>query len=793
MAPKPSFTGQQRRHGTRWTVLWSERLARSCITVGGIGTILAVSAICLFLFWVVIPLFWPGSITPARTITPPWQDKLPLLSLVDEYQLLGCALLEDGSIEVCRLDTGAGVQRVKPEALHKGAALTVCSQIGPKGEVALGFADGAIQLGKISFGTSFLDKPPPGLENLGEGQAAAYETGLVYHTASDQFRLHKIKVELEPPSKPSGAAVLLIDQSHPLNGQVISVLTSDGKLRTSMVEPQPEFVPEDVPREITSGVLALPWWDPKDPPRWLKLTGVGDNVYLIWEDGRLQRIGVRNVEKPETLQAMRLLDTSATVTSVQFMLGKAALLVGDSSGRVQAWYPVRRADGRSRDGMTLEVAHTFAGPSVDVMPPGKTGMAATCLTASNRGRTMAVGYADGQVRVFYVTSEKLLGEVRTKSSQPVRQILLTPRDDGLVVQAGSQLESWSIDPGYPEITFKALFRPIWYEGYEEPAYVYQASGGDAAEPKYSLVPLIFGTLKGAFYALLLAVPLALLAAVYTSEFLHRGTRAVVKPTIEVMASLPSVVLGFLAAQVLAPFVQDLLPAVLSCFLTLPLAFLLGAYVWQLLPQKLSLALERWRFFFGFLVLPLGLAGAALLGPLLEKWLFQGNMQAWLRGGQDTPRFPGWFLVLLPLAALLTTVLMGQVIPPFFRRLTRGWSRFNMALADLVRFIGGCLWTVGMAAALAGLLSLLGFDIRGSLIGKYEQRNALVVSFMMGFAIIPLIYTIAEDALSLVPQHLRLGLTGVRRDALADGHARHHPDGHERAVFGGHGRPGPGCR
>src|SRR5207247_6862841 len=110
-----------------------------------------------------------------------------------------------------------------------------------------------------------------------------------------------------------------------------------------------------------------------------------------------------------------------------------------------------------------------------------------------------------------------------------------------------------------------------------------SSGNDEVEPKVGLWPLVFGTLKATFYSLLMGVPLALLAAVYTSEFLHPRTKAVIKPTIELMASLPSVVLGFLSAMVLAPFVEQVVPAVLAAFITVPGIFLLGASLGLPLP------------------------------------------------------------------------------------------------------------------------------------------------------------------------------------------------------------------
>jgi phosphate transport system permease protein len=62
----------------------------------------------------------------------------------------------------------------------------------------------------------------------------------------------------------------------------------------------------------------------------------------------------------------------------------------------------------------------------------------------------------------------------------------------------------------------------------------------------------------------------------------------------------------------------------------------------------------------------------------------------------------------------------------------------------------------IALSAAQLLDVVGLDARGSLMGPYSQRNALIVGFVMGFAIIPIIYTLAEDALSSVPEHLRAG-------------------------------------
>ncbi|MBE0616903.1 MAG: ABC transporter permease subunit, partial [Proteobacteria bacterium] len=79
--------------------------------------------------------------------------------------------------------------------------------------------------------------------------------------------------------------------------------------------------------------------------------------------------------------------------------------------------------------------------------------------------------------------------------------------------------------------------------------------------------------------------------------------------------------------------------------------------------------------------------------------------------------------------------------------------------DLLRWVA----TVGLAAAvswaLARTLGASGLDPRGTFVGTYVQRNTLVIAFAMGFAVIPIIYTLAEDALNAVPEHLRSASLG----------------------------------
>jgi phosphate transport system permease protein len=108
---------------------------------------------------------------------------------------------------------------------------------------------------------------------------------------------------------------------------------------------------------------------------------------------------------------------------------------------------------------------------------------------------------------------------------------------------------------HEEVTPAQIFLPQNYGTPEAPLpYVWQPVG---EKPKYSVMPLLLGTLKVTLVAMLFATPLAVLAAIYTTEFAPRLVRELVKPVIELLAGIPSVVLGFFALIVLASFLQDI--------------------------------------------------------------------------------------------------------------------------------------------------------------------------------------------------------------------------------------------
>ncbi len=340
--------------------------------------------------------------------------------------------------------------------------------------------------------------------------------------------------------------------------------------------------------------------------------------------------------------------------------GETAVLPDDELGRQLA--SVTYAHLESAPSVMTAIRHL---PRIDGMPKA--------IAPSPRKRGFLVATDTGHIALFHATSgRRLINESFADGS--ITALTMAPKANGFVAASGRQIIRAAIDNPHPETSLKTLFLPVWYEGYARPRLVWQSTGGsDAFEPKLSVVPLIFGTLKATFYAMVISIPLALLAALYVSQLGPAWFRSVVKPIVELMAAVPSVVVGFLAALWLAPRLEQALLAAIAGMISMPIAVVLSLGIWRLLPagarRRLGGAAELLVPVFGAAVV---LALVAVVIQPVENSLFGGDFSRWL---------------------------------------------FTTA----------------------------GF--------RYDQRNSLVVGIALGFAVIPVIFTIAEDAFSAVPRSL----------------------------------------
>ncbi len=750
----------RRRRGVNPRAAFFERVARAAITMGGIGTIVAVFGILLFLVWVVWPLFSSASVEPRKEYAIGAPGPAPTWRVgIDEGLHLAWTLDRAGVAASFDMQTGArlGIEMPFTDGTPTCGAFQALSD-----EVLFGFADGTVQRGRLGFDTTFLEGEdlPEHLRGLRPGGIEKHDGAIVERTNAGQLRATRFAVQLTEPVKVAdGDPLEHVDIVFTPGGESIATFQRDAesgavRLATSRVRITENMLTGEVKRRLTTSDLTalLPTGSPDaqaESPSTLVMSGSGQSLLVAWRDGRVANFDLRDPSAPRLVELVDVVPSpTATLTAFEPLSGRASFIVGDSEGRVTKWFTVRDDASELGDQRLTRVTE---------FPQGSRGVER--IAVASRSRVFVVSFADGELAGYHGTTGDRTFQAR--SGEPMAALTLAPKQNAVLARTATGLQLWPVRMEHLDATVASMFQPVWYEGYPGPTHTWQSTGGTSDfEPKYGLWPLVFGTLKATLYSLLFGAPLALLAALYTSEFLSPKLRAPIKSTVELMASLPSVVLGFLAALVIAPFVQSVLPATLAAFLMIPVAVLLGAYLWQLIPQARAIRWQGWqRFSMIALMIPIGILGGVALGGPVEAVLFAGDIQAWL-DGQRGGAFPGWFFLFVPLSGLVAAFLNARFLGGAVRRKAVTEPRGLLARLELARFGGWFVATLALAAGAALLLTVLGIDPRGDIVGTYVQRNAMIVGFAMGFAIIPIVYTLAEDALSEVPAHLREGSLGA---------------------------------
>jgi len=603
---------------------------------GGIIIIASILAILFVIAAEVYPLFkkptveFLGTRAPT-TATAPGPG---VAAGVDEYREVGYTVGAGGVLELVGLKGDRRLAGVPIPGLD-GARVSTVAALG-KGRHLIGTSDGRVIALDMRFDVAFKD----GKREVTPSPAFAAPSILDPEKKRALLRV----TGAEPPGGP-----LTVAQVGPRALVIQTVVEKKALVGGSRREESLATVEVPTAGEITA----------------LALDGRGEDLFVGTSTGEAIHYDMRDRQAPRPLDQVAVTGKPGVgVTALGFLIGDRTLVVGDHGGGVSTWQVVPPPGGGER---RLTRIYQFAGHPGPVVS----------IDASKRDKGFATADTSGSVLVHYGTSGHTLLTLKAPEGG-LHSVVFAPKADGIVlVSRQGAMSEWRVDNPHPEITLKTVFGKVWYEGYSEPAYVWQSTGGtDDFEAKFSLTPLIYGTLKGTFYALVFAVPMALLAAVYVSEFMHPSVKAYVKPVVEVMAALPSVVLGFLAGLWLAPLVEQVVPGLFLLPLVLPVCVLGAYFAWRTVPLKI-----RGRFRIGtevFLLIPVVIAGVWLafaLGGLVETLLLSGSYRGWL-------------------------------------------------------------------------LSALGLT--------YDQRNSLVVGVAMGFAVIPIIFTIAEDSLANVPQHLRAG-------------------------------------
>jgi len=740
---------------TRRWVLFVDKAADRTITVGGILVIATVLGMMVFLVYEVLPLFQGGSVV-SRANYPMGFDRESILGLsIDDYGTIGAAVARDGSVTAWHASTGAKLS-VAPFDFHGKQATAFARSIDNENMV-FGFSDGTVQFAKVGFKAEVLnqDKIPSGLTKLNERDSS---DGSAVYSMIPGRQVRKIAVELalEEPVQvsESGSAITALGYRYTDFGErpkrtMVSV-DSRGAVDFMVAESKLNLFTRKVKTDITKASLPAP--PAETEVAYALVTEMGDEAYLAEKTGKVYRYNTKDLDHPVLAEAVRLMADGVELTALGFLAGDRSLVIGGSDGSVNISFVVPSQTKTSLDGFALTRTRTLV-PQV---------AAVTGISSSMRGKTLASSDAAGNIWLRNGTSEKTLVQLEDEKDKIANEaFVLAPRLDGLLaVRQDGSASFWNLYIPHPETSWTTLFGKVWYEGYGEPSYTWQSTGAtDAFEPKLSLIPLIFGTLKATFYSLLFAIPISLLAAVYTSEFLPYRVRAKIKPCMEVMASIPSVVLGFIAALVLAPIVENWIVSVLIVFVVAPLSFVIGGFLWQLVPPSLSIRFQGvGKLLAMFAVFCIAIFVSIRLSPFFESLFFGGNFTAWLNRDAGSAA-PLMALLLLPGMAWAVGAISSRYFMPSFSVYIRRLSLPYSALVDMARWAGMASMVAIFSYVLAYFLELIGVDPRGSFVGTYVQRNTLIVGFAMGFAVIPLIYTLAEDALNSVPEHLRSASLG----------------------------------
>lgn len=610
---------------------------RYSVAIGGLGVIIAIALIFLYLLYTVLPLFRPARVEQVASYPIPGGVKTNTLYLAtEEYEELGLRLSSNGRVLFFRLEDGRLVSAPRLP-LEKSAAITAVAAGDPsQATVALGFSDGTALV-------------------LNPVYKVTYPNDQRRITPGLRYPLGETALKIDD----RGQALIRLAAQGNDQQTTLAAVTRDGRLVLANFESE---------RNLLDDIATLKRQTVVVPVQGGEITHLALDVeqrelYVTTDDGFIHYYNVTNTSEPKLVDRRSIVPQGTRVTDLSFLSGGVSILVGDSRGRITQWFPVRDENNK----YTLAHVRDFTSQShaiVEIVPE------------YFRKGFAAIDQA-GYLGLYHTTAQRTL-LVTKVSEAPLTHAAISPRADAMVVfDRAGEAHLLKVHNEHPEISWKSLWGRVWYESRQQPEFIWQSSSATSDfEPKFSLTPLTSGTLKAAVYAMVFAIPLAIMGAIYTGYFMSPAMRSLVKPMIEIMGALPTVILGFLAGLWLAPLVEQHLPGILVLLVALPPAILLWAYLWAHLPARIRHAIPQgWE---AACLIPIvclvGVLAMEMSKPL-ELMLFNGDMPGWLTNELGIP---------------------------------------------------------------------------------FDQRNSLVVGIAMGFAVVPPIFTISEDAIFGVPKHLTIG-------------------------------------
>ena len=622
---KPTFHTDRSR-------LFKDRFAKWGISAGGVMVLVALLLIFFYLLYVVQPIFESAKVETRNSVK--LQNASEVVGLgIEEQTEVAFLLGEKGNVDFYNVEKELFGKKITTLNTELPSDVSSFASSAPfQGQYAYGLENGSV----VVVAPKFLVTFPNNQRQL---------------TPRLDYPLGDMALEVDD----QGAAITKFAFSHYEDKTAVVALTADKRVLFSsfvgeenMFTGEVEWVVERTELDIEGRVDEL-------------LISPDTTRTFVRSANQIYVYDTRYPSEVEQIQLLAANEENANLVSTQRLAGANSLMLANDNGEVSQWFEVNTENGR--EFQKIRAFETSKQSKLNI------------FTEFYR-RTFFTAGANGELGIYYTTSDAKLWQGKV-SDGPIQNFAISPRSNAALILADDALKVIEIHNEHPEVTWSALWQEVWYEGYPEPGYIWQStSASDDFESKFSLVPISFGTIKAAMYAMLFAVPIALSAAIYTAYFMSSELRKVVKPTVEIMEALPTVILGFLAGLWLAPLIEEHLPAIVGLLVLLPIGILLTAFGWNKLPASIchripegshSILLIPVVIFIGWL--------SFAMSNSIELWMFDGNVRQYLTN------------------------------------------------------------ELGMT---------------------FDQRNSLVVGIAMGFAVIPTIFSIAEDAVFSVPKHLSNG-------------------------------------
>jgi len=620
----PSQFSLKEKDKKRWL---KDRLVRFSVTCGGVSVLAALVLIFIYLAMVILPVFSDADIQVSDNRKSLTVNNAVALS-VDEYGQHAFTIENSGKVQFWDLDTQNSDSYFSEQVIDAPIAFA-------RNTPAENWFAFATKSGDITFFSP-------------EFSAPLYKPNSV---AEPKVQRLKTIERFLPATESNGSEIEHFAFSRYGSQLTITAQLTDQRLLVKWYQAD---------LQGNYHLQASQWLSTKFSQQdQILMTPDGKTLYLR-SDSELAVLTLNQHHfSVRELVDLSLSDEKHAVKKIDLLSGAYSLLVTHNDGQVSQWFDVLKDKQRS----LTHIRDFQLAEEVQFILP------------DTYRKGFYSFYENGTLQSHYTTSEKLSLFERAFDKSP-ELAAMSANELHLVALIDDEIRVAAVDNEYPQISLSSLWQKVWYESYPEPAYVWQStSANDDFEEKFSLIPITFGTIKAALFAMLFATPIAVLGAIYTAYFMSPRMRRVVKPSIELMEALPTVIIGFLAGLWFAPIVETHLTAVFSLMVALPLSALLAGLVWYVLPKGFTRRFSNgWHALILIPVLIVTIVGVFVLGNQIEALLFGGDIRTFLAG-------------------------YG-----------------------------------------------IGFD----------QRNALVVGFAMGFAVIPTIFTIAEDAIFSVPKHLSDG-------------------------------------